>query len=165
MRKDGEKWRRRRDETDKSGRRHEMLQTEKEKKGGVNSNELYWTMQLFAQTTTLSFALTTHSNICGAYPGSRLASPWKRLFHTYHTTATPVRDEWRTWSSFPPAIKSQEKRHTRRSVTKLLAELMPVYLSFGQSLTAPKESDSHHNTSPHGHRVDHCSEHHSPEHV
>ncbi len=65
----------------------------------------------------------------------------------------------------PTGYKSQEKRHRRKSATELLAELMPVYLSFAQSLTAPQESDIHHNTSPHGHRVDYCTEHHSPEHV
>ncbi len=47
----------------------------------------------------------------------------------------------------------------------LQAELMLVSPSSSQSLTAPQESDTQHDTSPHKHRVDFSTEHHSPKHV
>ncbi len=50
----------------------------------------------------------TWSVVCGEYPDPRSVSPWKRRFRTDHTTTTPVRDEWRIWSSFPASHKSLE---------------------------------------------------------
>ncbi len=65
----------------------------------------------------------------------------------------------------PTSHKSQEKRHTSWVATELQAELMLVSSCTSQSLTAPLESDTHHDTSPHEHRVDYCTEHHSSKHV